>query len=264
VTLTSGAPGGEPFVRPGDVLGGKYTVERTLGSGAMGLVVAARHRLVDQRVAVKLLFPSLVRSEETARRFLLEARAAIQIQNEHVVRVLDVGKLEDDTPYLVMEYLEGTDLANVLRMRGVLPVREAVDYVLQALQAVAEAHRLGIVHRDLKPANLFLAEGSDGAPLRLGDRPRGGRTVSGRSIGVSTVGAYRAHPDCNGRGAGAPIACRDNLECTFTRCPIRCASASVFSVIGIARDLTRSAGAADRGALRWTKCCEALRAQDTG
>jgi serine/threonine-protein kinase len=89
----------------------------------------------------------------------------VQIQTEHVARVSDVGQLENGAPYIVMEYLEGTDLAEVLGSRGPLPIEDAIDYVLQALQAIAVAHRLRIVHRDLKPANLFLTANADGSPL---------------------------------------------------------------------------------------------------
>lgn len=99
-------------------------------------------------------------------RFLREARAAVRIQSEHVARVLDVGELTNGSPYMVMEFLSGRDLADELDQPGeVLPVEVAIDYVLQASEAVAEAHSLGVIHRDLKPANLFLTHRPDGSPL---------------------------------------------------------------------------------------------------
>src|SRR6187455_2666540 len=122
----------------------------------MGVVVAAIHVQLGQRVALKLLRPELLEHPAASLRFMREARAAAQIQSEHVVRVMDVGSLDTGVPYMVMEFLQGSDLAAVLKARGPLGIDEAVDYVLQASQAVAEAHALGIVHRDLKPANLFL------------------------------------------------------------------------------------------------------------
>jgi eukaryotic-like serine/threonine-protein kinase len=149
-------------VRQGDVLGGKYRVERVLGVGGMGVVVAARHIELDSRVALKFLLPELVASPEAVARFAGEARAAVQIQNEHVARVLDVGALDNGAPYMVMEFLEGRDLSTWLQQRGPLPAEQAVEFVLQACVAVADAHRLGIVHRDLKPANLFCIRRSDG------------------------------------------------------------------------------------------------------
>src|SRR5690606_4039186 len=102
---------------------------------------------------------------ESVTRFLREARAAVQIQSEHVARVMDVGTLDSGAPYIVMEFLRGLDLKEVSTRRGPLPISEAVDFVLQACDAVAEAHSLGIVHRDLKPSNLFLTERPDGSPL---------------------------------------------------------------------------------------------------
>ncbi|RYE92203.1 MAG: serine/threonine protein kinase [Myxococcales bacterium] len=151
-------------LRPGDVLAGKFRVERVLGQGGMGLVVAAHHLHLDQRVAIKLLLPHSLRNPEVVARFAQEARSMVQIHSEHVVRVLDVGN-DDGTPYIVMEHLEGHDLLAELKARGPLPLGVAVDYVLQACEALAEAHRLGIVHRDLKPANLFLTRRADGSPL---------------------------------------------------------------------------------------------------
>jgi serine/threonine protein kinase len=102
---------------------------------------------------------------EAVARFVREARASVRIQSEHVARVLDVGELENGAPYIVMEYLEGIDLAAALASDPPPPVDAVIEYVLQACEAVAEAHSLGIVHRDLKPANLFVAQRADGSPL---------------------------------------------------------------------------------------------------
>jgi serine/threonine-protein kinase len=152
-------------VRPGDVLLGKYRVERVLGEGGMGVVVAAHHQGLDQHVAIKLLQPEVVGDRVAIARFVREARAAAKLQNEHVVRVIDVGVLDGGAPYMVMEHLDGMDLGALLKRRGALPIAEAVDYVLQALDALVDAHALGIVHRDLKPSNLFLARMPSGAPV---------------------------------------------------------------------------------------------------
>jgi serine/threonine protein kinase len=148
--------------RPGDLLVGKYRLERVLGQGGMGIVYAAMHELLGQRVAVKLLVGAT--GGDAAARFLNEARAAARIQHENIARVMDVGTLPDGTPYMVLELLEGCDLERVLSREGRLPVATAVDHVLQALEAVAQAHALGIIHRDLKPANLFLTRRLDGSP----------------------------------------------------------------------------------------------------
>jgi len=152
-------------VREGDVLAGKYRVERVLGSGGMGVVVAATHLQLGQRVAVKFLLAEGAQDPESAERFLREARAAVRIQSEHVARVIDVGTLEGGEPYMVMEYLVGSDLSQRPDGESTLPIATAVDYVLQACEAIAEAHAQGIIHRDLKPANLFLTHRADGSPL---------------------------------------------------------------------------------------------------
>jgi serine/threonine-protein kinase len=149
-------------VREGEVLAGKYRIDRVLGVGGMGVVVAAHHLQLDEKVALKFLLPHATRDPEAVARFLREARAAVKIKNEHVARVSDVGTLPSGAPYMVMEYLEGGDLAQWLRERGPVRVEQAVDFVLQACVAVAEAHVLGIVHRDLKPANLFCVRRTDG------------------------------------------------------------------------------------------------------
>ena len=155
----------EGILRLGDVVGGKLIVEGVLGAGGMGIVLVARHKDLGQRVAIKLMKPAAAKHPEAVSRFLREARAAVTLQSPHVVRVMDVGTLDGGMPYMVMEHLTGSDLSALLEERGPLPVGEAVDYVLQGLEAVAEAHSLGLVHRDLKPANLFLTRMPDGSHL---------------------------------------------------------------------------------------------------
>jgi serine/threonine protein kinase len=151
-------------VKPGEVLAGKYRIERVLGAGGMGVVVEALHIDLDERVALKFLLPEALKPE-LVERFLREARTAIRIKNEHVARVSDVGRLEGGAPYMVMEFLVGSDLDAILKARGSLPPGQVVDWILQACEALAEAHSLGIIHRDLKPANLFLTHRADGTEL---------------------------------------------------------------------------------------------------
>lgn len=167
-------------VRPGELLAGRYRVERVLGVGGMGVVVAARHVQLDDLVAIKFLLPQALQSAEVVARFAREARAAVKIKNEHVARVLDVGTLETGAPYMIMEYLSGCDLGELIHTQGQIPILEAADYVLQACEAIAEAHSLGIVHRDLKPANLFLVT-----------RPDGGYMVKVLDFGISKSIAMR-------------------------------------------------------------------------
>jgi serine/threonine protein kinase len=149
----------------GDVIAGKYRLEQILGFGGMGVVVAAMHLELEQRVALKFMLPHAMTSPEATERFVREARAAARLRSEHICRVLDVDKLESGVPYIVMELMEGEDLASLLARRGSLPLSEAVDLVLQALAGLAEAHLSHIVHRDLKPANLFIANTRNGSRL---------------------------------------------------------------------------------------------------
>jgi serine/threonine-protein kinase len=149
-------------VREGDILAGKYRIDRVLGVGGMGVVVAAHHIQLDEKVALKFLLPEALGDSEAVARFAREARAAVKIKSEHVARVSDVGTLPNGAPYMVMEHLEGGDLAAWIKQRGALPIEQAIEFVLQACVAVADAHALGIVHRDLKPANLFCVRRSDG------------------------------------------------------------------------------------------------------
>ncbi|MBX3231285.1 MAG: serine/threonine protein kinase [Labilithrix sp.] len=152
-------------VKPGDVLAGKYRVEKVLGAGGMGYVVAARHLQLDQLVAMKFLRKGAIENTEASARFLREAKAVVKLKNEHVAKVYDVGTLEGGEPYIVMEYLDGADLSAMAKERHVLPVPEAAEYVLQACEALAEAHSLGIIHRDIKLANIFVTRGPAGSPL---------------------------------------------------------------------------------------------------
>ncbi|AKU96377.1 Serine/threonine protein kinase PrkC, regulator of stationary phase [Labilithrix luteola] len=147
----------------GDVIAGKYRLDKVAGEGGMGVVYAATHLVLKQTVAVKVLLPSAATSEAVVERFAREAQAAARIQSEHVARVMDAGSLASGAPFLVMEFLDGCDLEELLQLQGKLPLADVADYLLQALEALAHAHAVGIVHRDLKPANLFLACRPDGS-----------------------------------------------------------------------------------------------------
>ncbi len=149
----------------GEIIAGKYEIEHVLGVGGMGVVVAARHVHLGQRVAIKFIRAESAEDQLAIARFLREARATVALSSEHVTRVFDAGTLESGAAYMVMEHLAGTDLAETLRISGALDVTDAVGFVLQACEAVAEAHTKGIVHRDLKPSNLFVTRRMDGAPL---------------------------------------------------------------------------------------------------
>ncbi|MBS2012738.1 MAG: serine/threonine protein kinase [Deltaproteobacteria bacterium] len=150
--------------RVGEVVAGKYVVEGVIGVGGMGVVLALRHPDLGETYAMKLLRREVAKDPEAKVRLQREAKAAARIKSEHVGRVVDYGELEDGTPYILMEFLDGRDLDALLDQHGPLPIADAVEYVMQAATGIAEAHALGIVHRDLKPANLFLTRTLDGTP----------------------------------------------------------------------------------------------------
>jgi serine/threonine-protein kinase len=185
------------------LIAGKYRVESLIGEGGMGTVFAARHELLDVHVAVKLLSPAHVRHQSLVERFLREAQAAARLKSEHVARVTDVGTLEGGEPYIVMDLLEGEDLEQRLARIGRMELPEAVDAMLQALEAMAHAHAAGIVHRDLKPANLFVTVTPDGREVikvldfgiaKLTDVAQSGKGVGTRSGTVTDEHAALGSP----------------------------------------------------------------------
>jgi serine/threonine-protein kinase len=146
----------------GDVVAGRYRIDSIAGEGGMGIVYEAEHVILRQRVALKILLPGALPSADALERFSVEASAIARISCEHVVRVMDAGTMLSGAPYLVMEYLHGQNLEQLLHARGPLPYAEAVDIALQTLEGLAHAHAAHVVHRDLKSANLFLAKTADG------------------------------------------------------------------------------------------------------
>ncbi|HEX5063770.1 MAG TPA: serine/threonine-protein kinase [Kofleriaceae bacterium] len=161
------------YPKPGTVVLGKYRVEAMIGEGGMGAVVKAYHIDLEEPVAIKVLLPEMLDRQEIVQRFLREAKAAVKLKGEHVARVLDVGRLDADVdgnfegvPYIVMEYLEGSDLNAIVKHYGPQHPTMAVDLMLQACEAIAEAHSIGIVHRDIKASNFFITM-HDGAPPTL-------------------------------------------------------------------------------------------------
>ncbi|MDQ2647325.1 MAG: serine/threonine protein kinase, partial [Myxococcota bacterium] len=151
--------------RLGEVLAGKYRIVRLLGEGGMGRVYEAEHTSVGRRFAVKLLRPHLAANEQALARFRREARAAGALENEHIAAVLDFDTAPDGTPFLVMEYLEGRSLGQLLADEGPLPASRAANALLQVCRGLEAAHAAGILHRDLKPDNLFVTRRADGSEL---------------------------------------------------------------------------------------------------
>lgn len=159
------APGGS---FEGRLVGGKYRVVRLIGSGGMGTVWLGRHEQLGTRLAIKFIRPQFAPRPDARRRFEIEARAAASVNSKHAVKVYDYGLTDEGLPYIVMEYLEGESLSEVLLRRGPLPAKEAARIIAQASKALAKAHAAGIVHRDLKPDNIFLATNIDSETEALG------------------------------------------------------------------------------------------------
>jgi serine/threonine-protein kinase len=184
----TGDPG--PLVTPfaaGEIIADKYEVVDVLGAGGVAYVISALHLELGEMVALKFLRPESLAHEEVVARFASEARAVARIKSEHVAHVFDVGSLPDVGPFIVMEHLEGKDLANVLAERGKLPIKVAVDYVMQTCEALACAHAGGIVHRDIKPENLFLTQQAGSVEcIKVLDFG-----ISKSALGVETAGGGR-------------------------------------------------------------------------
>jgi tRNA A-37 threonylcarbamoyl transferase component Bud32 len=194
VTERAEAPAPVSGARRGQVVAGKYRVERLLGRGGMGEVYEARHVVVGRRFAIKFLHPGIASGNDANARFLREAQAAGALDNEHIAAVVDFDRADDGAPFLVMEYLHGETLATTLRREGVLPVPRALGILLQACDGLAAAHEAGIVHRDLKPDNLFLVARPDASELLkivdfgvaklVSGEPNAGDTQSGAVLGT--------------------------------------------------------------------------------
>lgn len=149
----------------GALISNRYRIVDVIGAGGMAFVLAARDEETERPVALKILRPELAQFDVAKARFLREAGAAARIKSEYVAEVFDVGTTDEGLAFIVMEHLEGQTLEELMHQRGALPVEEAVDYTLEALEALAHAHALGVVHRDIKPANLFAVRGADGSLL---------------------------------------------------------------------------------------------------
>jgi len=167
----------------GQIISGRFRVEHVIGIGSMGIVLAARHLELDERVAIKFIRSEMQAVPGVLSRFAREAKAAASIKSEHIAQVFDVGTADGIGPYIVMEYLEGRDLAAVLELEGRLPIRRAVHYAMQACEALAVAHSGGITHRDIKPENLFLTRQGDLERIKLLDFGISQATLTGKVFG---------------------------------------------------------------------------------
>jgi serine/threonine-protein kinase len=152
----------------GRTIGGRYLVEEKVGEGGMGTVYRARHEVVGRDVAIKFLSPELATDRAHRTRFLREARAANRINHEHIIDITDFGETDDGLVYLVMEFLVGTPINDVIRSGPIDPMR-VLRIALQAARALGRAHELDVVHRDIKPENVYLLHGYEGDFVKILD-----------------------------------------------------------------------------------------------
>jgi eukaryotic-like serine/threonine-protein kinase len=153
----------------GDVLEGKYRIERVLGRGGMGTVYEGVHTRIHRRVAVKVLKSALAADDEMVKRFEREALAASSVRSPHVVEVFDVGQLPSGERFMILEFLDGESLSERLKRLGTMAPAQIFPIVMQMLNGLEAAHAAGIVHRDLKPANIFIAKTPAGEVVKVLD-----------------------------------------------------------------------------------------------
>ena len=169
-SLAAGTPRiGARDLREGVLVAGKYRIDQLIARGGMGLVFRAVQPSIARSVALKVVRPELLSHPDASENLLTEARVLGRFQNDHVCRILDAGRLDDGAPYLVLEYVDGTDLRVQLNREKRIEPTRAVGWVMDLLEALAEAHALGIVHRDVKPENLVLGETPNGSCVKLLD-----------------------------------------------------------------------------------------------
>jgi serine/threonine-protein kinase len=193
---------------PGTILLGKYRIDELIGTGGMGNVVRASHLYLHQAVAIKILLPQMAESDSTKQRFLREAQATVRLKSEHCARVMDVGTVEG-VPFMVMEFLDGNDLNQILRHHGPQQPAIVVDLMLQACEGISEAHALGIVHRDIKPSNFFITRRPDGSMLLkildfgISKTPVGYEELTGTQTVIGTPSYMAPEQMKSGRSADA-------------------------------------------------------------
>ena len=180
--------------RIGSVVDGRYELTRLLGCGASGSVYDATHRYTERRVAIKLLHSELSESREHVGRFLREVRAMAALTHPGVAAILDAGRTNEDVPYLVTEFLDGSDMADLME-KGPLAHAQVVDIGVQLLDALAAAHELGIVHRDVKPENIFLVpRGNEPPQVKLLDFGVAKRLASASNVNLTASGTTVGTP----------------------------------------------------------------------
>ena len=204
---------------------GEYVVRRHIGSGGMGIVYEGEHLTIGRKVAIKLLRQELSQGAQ-ARGLLAEARAASAIRHRGIIDIFGFGQQPGIGQYLVMEYLEGSPLDELIQARAPLPLAEAIALLGEVLDALSAAHAVGVIHRDLKPSNIFVARQSNGTEsIKVLDFGLAKRSTTPQGTAAAdALGRHRRHAPVHGSGAG-PLRRRWAPRRTCTRwasSPSRC------------------------------------------
>jgi serine/threonine-protein kinase len=151
---TDDGPAPDPLI--GQVVDGRYRIEKQIGEGGMGVVYLAAHTVLSRKLALKVLRGDMAKDQDVVQRFIQEGQAATSIGHQNIIDINDFGTLPDGSAYFVMEYLDGQPLTDMIKQGGSIPMNDAIGIIRQIASALGAAHQVGIVHRDLKPDNVHL------------------------------------------------------------------------------------------------------------
>jgi len=204
-------PRGDEPSYVGHVIDNRYVVDALIARGGMGVVYRCSHRLIGKKFAVKIIRSDMAQLPDAARRFLMEAKAASAIGNEHIIDIVDYGTLPDGSAYLVMELLEGVPLSDLIARHESLSIARIVRIAIQVCEGLRAAHDAGIVHRDLKPENIFLLRRTSGDFVKILDfgiakMAPGGEPLTKRGLIVGTP-----HYMAPEQAAGATVDARGDI-----------------------------------------------------
>jgi len=223
----------DPYV--GRVLSERYRIIKKIGEGGMGTVYLAEHIVIEKKVALKILSDDLARKGDLVQRFMQEAKAASRIGHENIVDITDFGQTDAGSVFFAMEYLDGGDLATIIREDGPLPFARVRPIMTQICRALGTAHGKGIIHRDMKPENIFCVTRDGRADLvqRFMQEAKPPRASATRTSSTSPTSARRRRARCSSRWSSSRA--RISRTRSATRAPCRSSAAATSSRRSVAR-----------------------------